>query len=162
MEPGSLLRAALPFKGSVFDSNDPDGLIDNWGDGLQIFANTITLENIEANWNDMRGINPNANTSLTATHLKANNNGWQGVDVDTCSDNGVKCQVSGAGTVSITYGEANFNAQQGLRIYAKGAVTVTGFYVAGNEGDGYYIDNTFSPTAPGSDPDQCYGTGRER
>ena len=56
-----------------------------------------------------------------------------------------RSQVQGR---SFTSGEANFNGQQGLRIYTKGAVTVTGFYVAGNEGDGYYIDNTFSPTAP--------------
>jgi hypothetical protein len=141
-------NGTVTVKDSVFDSNDPDSLIDDWGDGLQFWGNVGMLENIQANNNDMRGINPNVNSSFTGTHLHTDGNGWQGVDVYACLNNGTTCTITGPGTVTIKNSSSSGNGYEGYMVFAKGVVTFTSVYVGGNEYDGIYIDNTYSSSAP--------------
>ncbi len=144
-------NSAVTIKNSVFDNNVPevgspaDG---NWGDGLFIDSNTATLENIQANNNDLRGIVSYANTSFTGKHLHTETNGWHGVQVSACQYNGTKCTISGAGNVVITESSSSGNGGDGINILAKGVVTLTGIYSGYNGEDGIFVDNTYSPTVP--------------
>jgi hypothetical protein len=138
----------VSVKDSVFDSNDPTDLVTDWGDGLQFFSKVGSLENIQANNNGMRGINPNVSSTFTGKHLHTDGNGWQGVQVYACQYDGTKCTISGAGSVTITDSSSSGNGSDGISIRAKGVVTLTSIYTGYNGEDGIFVDNTYSPGAP--------------
>ncbi len=147
-------NSAVTVKNSAFDNNIPEEGSDadgSWGDGLYIDSNTVILENIQANNNDLRGIMSYANTSFTGKHLHADANQWSGVQVTTCFEwdyTDETCDNTGAGTVTITNSGVSGNGENGFFIEAKGAVTMTSIYTGGNYWDGIFVDNTASPAAP--------------
>ncbi|NTW08114.1 MAG: hypothetical protein HGA28_00920 [Anaerolineaceae bacterium] len=141
-------EGTVTVKDSVFDSNDSTDLVVDWGDGLQFWAKVGILENIQANNNNMRGINPNVSSTFTGKHLHTDENGWQGVHVYACQSVNSKCTISGTGNVTITDSSSSGNGSDGIRIRAKGVVTLTGIYSGDNGEDGIFVENTFSPSAP--------------
>ncbi len=144
-------NSAVSVKNSVFDNNDEAGLVDDYGDGLYIDSNSVTLENIQANNNDLRGIKSYANVSFTGTHLHTESNVGSGIEVNTCfdwDDGDSMCDTPGAGTVTIKNSGISGNGGSGLDIYAKGAVTVTSLYSGWNGDDGLHIVTYDSPGSP--------------
>ena len=150
-------NSAITVKDSVFDNNSYyeleylPGDYYSWGDGLFIDSNTVSLENIQANNNGMRGIFSYANTSFTSKHTHTDGNAWSGVQVFSCFDWGdadSMCDNPGAGTVTLTNASSSYNGGDGVSVYSKGAVTVSSFFLGGNEESGIHVDNTDSPSAP--------------
>ena len=146
----SAVNNAVTVKDSVFDRNDEAHEV-GVGDGLYIYSNTVTLENIQANNNGMRGIISYANSSFTGKHLHTDGNQSSGVEVVSCFDyldGDAFCDNTGAGTVTITNSGVSSNHENGYAVYAKGAVTISSVYSGDNDWDGIYVENASSPAAP--------------
>jgi hypothetical protein len=110
-------------------------------------ANTVVLENIEANNNFGNGILVFAKTSFIGTHLHTDGNAPSGVYVNTCWDDGFVCKNIGAGTITINTSSSSNNGRNGFVLFSKGAVTLTSIYAGGNEEDGFLVYTSFSPLA---------------
>lgn len=138
----------VTVKNSLFNFNDPSGVIEYYGDGLWIVGNTLTLENVYASDNDMRGIYAEAKAAFTGARLFTSSNGGTGLMVNTCNEwgDGI-CHNTGAGTVVVRGSPSIGNGGDGYNIVAKGAVTMYDIFTAGNGGDGAYIENDIT-TAP--------------
>ncbi len=142
-------KSTISIKNSVFDNNDEFAAVDGWGDGLWINGSIVTLENIQASGNDMRGIVSHINTSFNGLHLHAESNGGTGIDIQGCEDWGDSdpwCDNTGTGTVTIKISSSSGNGGDGFNVETKGAVTISDVYSGGNSGDGVYVDNSFAPT----------------
>jgi hypothetical protein len=116
---------------------------------LWIVGNSVYLENIYANGNDIRGIVAYAKASFTGIRLFTFSNGGTGLQVDTCNEwgDGI-CHNLGAGTVVIRGSPSIGNGGDGYNIFAKGAVTMYDIFATGNSnGDAVYIENNLT-TAP--------------
>jgi hypothetical protein len=140
-------KSLITVRNSVFDENDKDKLVTDWGWGLWIKSATSVLENINANNNDSNGIDVTASVSFTGTHLNTFNNGITGVSVYTCLG-GSPCTNTGAGTVSIKNSSSVNNNVSGYYITAKGTVTLYDVYSGLNDGAGIEIYNFFAAPAP--------------
>ena len=157
-------NSAVTVKSSVFnDNSDYSPGDDTTGSGFGLYisptdwdditgyakagANTVLLENIEANNNAQNGIRAYTKTSFTGTHLHTDNNVWSGTSVDTCWDDGAVCKNTGVGTITINTSSSSNNGKRGFVLFSKGAVTLTSIYAGGNEEDGFLIDTSFSPSA---------------
>ena len=129
---------ALTIRNSMFNDNYVDG-INNSYYLFSIHGNVI-LDNITAS-NNYQDNDPNPDTggtgielttygSITASNIIANNNLGEGIHLDSCNFDGLKCASTVVGNLSITNGEfegnkAGEDGQGQLRVEAKGAVTLT-------------------------------------
>jgi hypothetical protein len=140
--------SAVTVKNSIFDGNDESGEVDDYGDGLYIDANSVILENIQANDNDLRGIMSYANTSFSSVHTHTDSNGMSGLAVNSCfdwDDGDSLCDNPGAGTVTIKTASASGNGENGFDVFAKGAVSITNVYSGWNQQNGFFVMTSDSP-----------------
>jgi putative surface-exposed virulence protein len=146
--------STVTIKNGVFSQNDNANEVEGWGDGLWVYGNTVVVENVVANSNDMRGAYFGAATSFSGIRITAEDNGssgWNGVMISTClgwQDDEPYCHNTGAGTVTIkTSSVSGSQGGTGFSIWAKGAVTLYDIWTGYNNDTGIFIDNSIA-TSP--------------
>ena len=145
-------KAAVTIKDGIFSGNDPAHVLADKGNGLWANANILTLDNVVASNNDLRGVDLNINASLTASYLETNENASTGTYVISClgwTTTEKFCNNTGAGAVTIKSSTAMANGEQGYYIFGKGGITLTEIISADqSNGTGIYIDTRYTSIVP--------------
>jgi len=150
-------KGAVTVKNGVFSNNmylDGSEDIEDWGVGLYIYnpytVTPVALENIQANYNEDAGIWVRTIGPVSAKNVTAAYNMYQGLLVtDDYWDGGTLTST----IVSISDSTFDNNYSEGLRVYAKGNITLSYVNSVNNYYEGAILDACLW------DGTKCLGTG---
>ncbi len=110
----------------------------------------VTISNFQANNNVVHGLFIQSKGTITLTNVEANStDSGVGADLDNCLWDGAICVGSGNVTINGTDNEFQNNELEGLKIFTKGAISISHVDASGNGGTGARLNNYVTGTTKG-------------